>query len=91
MEGTLEQRNVQEVYENIATHFSETRYKAWPVVDRFFKDLPSHSVGVDVGCGNGKNMRIREDVTCIGFDLYLSLGLNTSMICIVDAGIFCSL
>lgn len=71
MEGNLEQKNVQEVYESIASHFSETRYKAWPVVDKFFKDLLPLSVGLDVGCGNGKNMRIREDVTCIGFDLYL--------------------
>jgi len=66
----LESKNVKDVYETIASHFSQTRYKAWPVVDGFFKELPAHSVGLDVGCGNGKNMRIRPDVKCIGFDLY---------------------
>lgn len=69
MEG-LEQQHVKEVYETIAGHFSETRYKAWPIVDFFFKDLPTRSVGLDVGCGNGKNMVIRPDISCIGFDLY---------------------
>lgn len=66
----LESENVKEVYEAIAGHFSQTRYKAWPVVDRFFTQLKPSSVGLDVGCGNGKNMRIRPDTTCIGFDLY---------------------
>ncbi len=65
----LEAEHVKDVYEQIAGHFSETRYKAWPVVDKFFKQLSSNTVGLDIGCGNGKNMLVRDDVRCIGFDL----------------------
>lgn len=44
------------VYEVIADHFSATRYRQWPVVERFLRGLPSGSLVTDVGCGNGKNM-----------------------------------
>lgn len=66
----LEETHVRHVYERIAGHFSATRYKAWPVVDRFFQTLPPGSCGLDAGCGNGKNMGLRPDVRCIGLDLY---------------------
>lgn len=69
----LEAEHVQRVYDEIACHFSTTRYKAWPVVDRFVKGLATGAIGVDVGCGNGKNMMIRPDreIWITGFDLYL--------------------
>lgn len=66
----LEQEHVKEVYETIADHFSGTRFKAWPVVDSFFSNLQTGHVGLDVGCGNGKNMTLRPDVMTLGFDLY---------------------
>jgi len=65
----LETEHVQSVYEAIAGHFSDTRYKAWPVVDSFFAGLKPSSVGLDVGCGNGKNMAIRNNIKTIGLDL----------------------
>ena len=53
----LEKLHVHEVYEKIADHFSETRYKPWPKVMNFLHakllDHPG-AVLVDVGCGNGK-------------------------------------
>jgi ubiquinone/menaquinone biosynthesis C-methylase UbiE len=42
------------VYENIASHFSETRHRKWPRVADFVTSFPVGSVFVDVGCGNGK-------------------------------------
>lgn len=48
--------HVRKVYDGIAEHFSATRYKRWPVVDRFLADLPRGSLGMDLGCGNGKNL-----------------------------------
>lgn len=65
----LEETHVRRVYERIAGHFSATRYKAWPVVERFFQALPPGACGLDAGCGNGKNMGLRPDVRCIGLDL----------------------
>ena len=42
------------MYEQIADHFSCTRHKPWPRVERFVCELPAGSVLLDVGCGNGK-------------------------------------
>lgn len=33
----LESENVHKVYNEIAEHFSNTRYKPWPVVDDYLK------------------------------------------------------
>ena len=77
----LEEEHVRRVYDGIAQHFSNTRYKAWPVVKDFIMRLPAGSVGVDVGCGNGKNMLIRTgDIYCIGFDLYPPKGSSLSIV-----------
>jgi tRNA (uracil-5-)-methyltransferase TRM9 len=73
MAEELERQHVRNVYDDIAGHFSATRYKAWPVVDKFVRDRKRWSMGVDVGCGNGKNMLIRDDLHIIGFDLSIEL------------------
>jgi len=52
----FEREFVRKVYDEISEHFSSTRYKRWPVVDEFLKAIPATSVGVDLGCGNGKNL-----------------------------------
>jgi tRNA (uracil-5-)-methyltransferase TRM9 len=67
---SLESHSVHRVYDVIASHFSETRYKPWPLVEKFLKELPSGSVGLDVGCGNGKYLGINPDVFIIGSDRY---------------------
>lgn len=50
----LEFTHVHQVYEEIASHFSDTRHKAWPNVLDFINSLSIGSILVDVGCGNGK-------------------------------------
>ncbi|KAH3681633.1 hypothetical protein WICPIJ_007403 [Wickerhamomyces pijperi] len=59
---------VHKVYNEIAEHFSDTRYKPWPVVTSFLQSRTSGSVGIDVGCGNGKYLGLREDLYMIGSD-----------------------
>src|ERR1700738_951156 len=49
--------SIQRVYSGIAHHFSQTRYKQWPVVARFLDEQSESSFGLDLGCGNGKNMK----------------------------------
>lgn len=44
------------VYNAIAKQFSQTRYKMWPGVKNFLKQIPETSYILDAGCGNGKNM-----------------------------------
>ena len=52
---SFEQEHVHRVYSEISDHFSDTRYKPWPVVDKFMKNINDDSIGVDFGGGNGKN------------------------------------
>lgn len=59
---------VHDVYNEIASHFSQTRYKPWPIVEKFLMLRSKHSVGLDVGCGNGKYLNVNKDVFIIGTD-----------------------
>ncbi|PKY02411.1 S-adenosyl-L-methionine-dependent methyltransferase [Aspergillus campestris IBT 28561] len=64
----VEEKNVHEVYQQIAGHFSSTRHKPWPMVERFLSGLTPGSVGLDVGCGNGKYLPVNRDVFIIASD-----------------------
>ncbi|KAI0445590.1 uracil-5--methyltransferase TRM9 [Xylaria telfairii] len=71
-----EDEHVHSVYESIAGHFSSTRYKPWPFVASFLRErVAPGSVGLDVGCGNGKYLGVREggDVHIVGSDRSPSL------------------
>jgi len=63
-----EEQHVHEVYEQIASHFSSTRYKPWPIVQSFLQSLSPGAIGLDVGCGNGKYLTVNQDVFIIGSD-----------------------
>lgn len=63
-----EDEYVHKVYNEIAEHFSETRYKPWPIVTEFLESRSIGSVGIDVGCGNGKYLGINKDIFIIGSD-----------------------
>ncbi|KAI4134210.1 MAG: hypothetical protein LQ347_001721 [Umbilicaria vellea] len=63
-----ESRHVHHVYDQIASHFSSTRYKPWPLVERFLTGLPDGSVGLDVGCGNGKYLAVNPNVFIVASD-----------------------
>lgn len=63
-----EETHVHEVYQEIASHFSSTRYKPWPIVERFLKDLASGSIGLDIGCGNGKYLAVNPNVFIVASD-----------------------
>ncbi|GAV54053.1 hypothetical protein ZYGR_0AK05550 [Zygosaccharomyces rouxii] len=63
-----EQQYVHKVYDEIAHHFSETRYKPWPVVANFLNSQPMGAIGIDVGCGNGKYLGVNPYLFIIGSD-----------------------
>ncbi|KAF2456884.1 S-adenosyl-L-methionine-dependent methyltransferase [Lineolata rhizophorae] len=63
-----EDEHVHEVYEQIASHFSSTRYKPWPIVERFISTLHPGSVGLDIGCGNGKYLTVNPDIFILASD-----------------------
>jgi len=64
----LEDEHVHQVYEEIGKHFSDTRYKAWPVVESFLNGLDVGCIGADVGCGNGKYMAVNRNIVMLGSD-----------------------
>ena len=61
----FERTHVHTVYNQIASHFSQTRYSAWPGVSNFLSSMSPYSSLLDVGCGNGKYLGIRKDVYCV--------------------------
>jgi tRNA (uracil-5-)-methyltransferase TRM9 len=63
-----EVQHVHEVYEQIATHFSATRHKPWPIVESFLQSIAPGSIGIDVGCGNGKYLPVNQDVFIVASD-----------------------
>jgi tRNA (uracil-5-)-methyltransferase TRM9 len=70
-----EQNYVHDVYESIADHFSQTRYKPWPLIQRFLTSLERGSIGLDSGTGNGKYLPLCDElgVHMIGLDRSRSL------------------
>ncbi|KAJ2536510.1 tRNA methyltransferase, has a role in tRNA modification [Coemansia sp. RSA 1933] len=74
-ESAKEDQYVHRVYNEIATHFSDTRFKPWPVIEHYLCDLPVGSIGADIGCGNGKYLGVRAtgDIFMIGTDRSESL------------------
>jgi len=52
----IEKKNVVEVYDQIANEFSDSRYCIWNMVKDFLKNKTFLDVGLEIGCGNGKNL-----------------------------------
>ncbi|OTA96719.1 hypothetical protein M434DRAFT_392657 [Hypoxylon sp. CO27-5] len=83
---SYEEQHVHSVYESIASHFSSTRYKPWPFVASFLASLTPGSVGLDVGCGNGKYLDVNPDVFIIGSDRSSNLARLARDLKVVGAG-----
>ena len=64
----IEKKHVYEVYEKISEHFSQTRYKPWPLVSEFLNSLEKNSMVLDVGCGNGKYLSENKNLVMWGTD-----------------------
>lgn len=63
-----EQEHVHDVYNEIAGHFSQTRYKPWPIVEKFLLGQNDYSIGIDIGCGNGKYLEVNKKLLMFGAD-----------------------
>jgi tRNA (uracil-5-)-methyltransferase TRM9 len=65
---------LRSVYDEIANHFSETRAYPWPEIEDFLDSLSTKgtgTVGVDIGCGNGRHTALLTEVvdTAVGLDM----------------------
>ncbi|XP_047975879.1 tRNA (carboxymethyluridine(34)-5-O)-methyltransferase [Salvia hispanica] len=65
----IEKKYVHRVYDAIAPHFSSTRFAKWPKVQGFLNALPSGSLILDAGCGNGKYLGLNPNCYFIGCDI----------------------
>lgn len=65
----IEKKYVHRVYDAIAPHFSSTRYAKWPKVQAFLNSLPSGSLILDAGCGNGKYLGLNPNCYFVGCDI----------------------
>ena len=62
----IEHKNMQ-VYNLIADEFSEKRFSTWSWIDVFLNSFPQQSLILDIGCGNGRNMK-HKNLNFIGID-----------------------
>ncbi|XVF36790.1 hypothetical protein REPUB_Repub19eG0088500 [Reevesia pubescens] len=69
----IEKKYVHRVYDAIAPHFSSTRFAKWPKVAAFLESLPTGSLVLDSGCGNGKYLGLNSSCYFIGCDISPSL------------------
>ncbi|ESK96885.1 trna methyltransferase [Moniliophthora roreri MCA 2997] len=66
---SYEDTHVHAVYEQIAPHFSSTRYKPWPIIAGFLSTIPVGWLGLDSGTGNGKYLPLTDSrAYIIGLD-----------------------
>jgi tRNA (uracil-5-)-methyltransferase TRM9 len=59
---------VKRVYNIIADDFNRTRYSYWDYVHKFILSLKSFESMLDLGCGNGKYLSVREDLDLYALD-----------------------
>lgn len=62
---------VRQVYDEIADHFAETRHSPWPEVRSYLEGCESGSIGVDIGCANGRHLPLLAErcETVVGIDV----------------------
>ena len=65
----LEKEYVLDTYTKISDGFSKSRSQAWPSVVEFINTFPINTSMLDAGCGNGKNMIVRDDLKWTGCDI----------------------
>ena len=70
MNITIEEKHVEQVYSKIAKQFNNTRHYKWNYVEKFINEQPKNSTIVDIGCGNGRNMK-NKNYKFIGIDTCL--------------------
>ena len=56
LKNIIEEKQVKEIYEEIAEHFDNTRLYKWTWVNSFLNELKKDALVYDIGCGNGRNM-----------------------------------
>lgn len=60
-------------YNLIADEFDKTRIRLWSCVKTYLDIFASNAIILDIGCGNGKYMKYRNDLIIKGVDISIEL------------------
>ena len=65
--------DIETFYNTIADEFDKTRIRLWPCVKDYLDIFEMNSYILDIGCGNGKYMKYRNDIIMKGIDISIEL------------------
>lgn len=68
MSSEFENTYVKQVYDEIAEDFNRTRFSYWDYVHKFILSLVPNGKMLDLGCGNGKYLSVRQDLDLYALD-----------------------
>lgn len=62
---------IMRTYDSIASDFNITRYKPWPSTEKFANHFEKGDLILDLGCGNGRDLRHFESkgIKIVGLDI----------------------
>lgn len=62
------------------TLLTDINVQPWPIVERFLIDMPIGSIGLDLGCGNGKYLAVNPNVFIVGSDRSVWVQFRDSLV-----------
>jgi tRNA (uracil-5-)-methyltransferase TRM9 len=66
----IEKKYVEDTYDKISLKWNTTRHSVWRYVNEYLTEkVDKDSKILEIGCGNGKNMLLRDDVNFYGCDI----------------------
>jgi len=71
-EGMIDKRKLREEYDSIADEFDKTRRKEWTQVKDFLDEVEKIDYVLDVGCGNGRHLKIVNTKYCLAVGIDFS-------------------
>ena len=82
----MERMYVQNVYKNIYKDFSRTRNSVWKCVNTFLSKQKEGQKGIEIGCGNAKNIRHFANLDIVGIDncvefFLLDMNKHLNLVC----------
>ena len=80
--ANVEHEHVHKVYSQIASHFSDTRFKPWPKIAHFLREQPTASLIADVGKKILKVLATNEYSLLSGCGNGKYLGVNPLAFCV---------
>jgi alkylated DNA repair protein alkB family protein 8 len=72
----LEDEYVVKFYDKVSVHWDHTRHSPWSAVSNFILYQPEGSLFADIGCGNGKYIKVIKEHKCY----YVAVDRSTKLV-----------